>query len=133
KFTFAKDALELLIHAYTKESGLRELDRSIAAVMRYVARQLAVDPQSVKKIDKAVIQKIFGKPKYTYEQYQKGNPPGVVVGLAWTYLGGDILFIESVMSDGKGNLTLTGNLGDVMKESAMTALTYLKVHADQYD
>src|SRR5690606_18082719 len=83
--------------------------------------------------DKTVIQKIFGKPRYTYEQYQKGNPPGVAVGLAWTSMGGDILFIESVMSEGKGNLTLTGNLGDVMKESAITALTYLKAHAADYD
>lgn len=132
KFNINKDALEYLIHAYTRESGLRELDRNIAAVMRHAARKLVKDAGALKKVDKALIREIFGKERYTYEQYQRGNPPGVVVGLAWTYLGGDILFIESVLSPGKGNLTLTGNLGDVMKESAMTALTYIKSKAADY-
>lgn len=132
KFNINKDALEYLIHAYTRESGLRELDRNIAAVMRHAARKLVKDASALKKVDKALIREIFGKERHTYEQYQRGNPPGVVVGLAWTYLGGDILFIESVLSPGKGNLTLTGNLGDVMKESAMTALTYIKSKAADY-
>lgn len=132
KFTITKDALEYLINHYTRESGLRELDRNIAAIMRNVARRLITDPNSVKKVDKPMIREILGLERYTYEQYQRNNPPGVAVGLAWTYLGGDILFIESVLSPGKGNLTLTGNLGDVMKESAMTALTYIKSNAEKY-
>ncbi len=132
KFNIQKDALLHLINAYTKESGLRELDRNIAAIMRFAARKLAINKKAIQKIDKATITQIFGNPKYTYEAYQKGNPAGVAVGLAWTYLGGDILFIEAALSQGKGSLTLTGNLGEVMKESAITALTYLKAHANQF-
>jgi ATP-dependent Lon protease len=78
------------------------------------------------------IEKVLGKPKYNNEIYTKGHPPGVAVGLAWTYVGGDILFIETSLSKGKGGLTLTGNLGNVMKESASTALSYLKAHAADY-
>lgn len=132
KFAFTKDGLEHLIQHYTRESGLRELDRNIAAVMRFLAKDIALGNEIVSKIDKDVIEQIFGKPKYTYEQYQIGNPPGVAVGLAWTQMGGEILFIESLLSKGKGTLTLTGNLGEVMKESAITALTYLKSNAAQY-
>jgi ATP-dependent Lon protease len=124
--------LQHLIKSYTRESGVRELDRQLAAIMRSIARQVAMDDKMSANVDMKLIEKALGKPKYTNELYQKANPPGVAVGLAWTYVGGEILFIESSLSKGKGGLTLTGNLGNVMKESASTALSYLKAHAEQY-
>src|SRR5690606_6282872 len=86
-----------------------------------------VDP----KISDEMVEEVLGKPKFSNDIYVKGNPAGVAVGLAWTSVGGDILFIETGLSKGKGNLVLTGNLGNVMKESATTALTYLKSHAEE--
>lgn len=133
KISINKDAMHLLIQHYTRESGLRELDRNIAAIMRYIAKEIALNDNTITKITKEHIAEIFGNPKFTYDQYQKGYPAGVAVGLAWTYLGGDILFIEASSSKGKGALKLTGNLGDVMKESAHTALTYLKTKAADYN
>jgi len=124
--------LQGIIKNYTRESGVRELDRQLAAVMRSIARQVAMEDKKTVTVDAALIEKALGKPRYTNELYQKANPPGVAVGLAWTYVGGEILFIETSLSKGKGSLTLTGNLGNVMKESASTALSYLRAHADQY-
>ncbi|NCX96233.1 MAG: hypothetical protein EBX41_07445 [Chitinophagia bacterium] len=121
-----------IIQEYTRESGVRELDRMLAAVMRYTAKQIALEEEVAKNVTAEHIEKILGKPRYNNEIYTKGHPPGVVVGLAWTAAGGDILFIETSISKGKGGLTLTGNLGDVMKESATTALSYLKAHAQEY-
>ncbi len=122
--------IQQVIKNYSRESGVRELDRQLAAIMRSIARQVAMEDRKAVNIDAALIEKALGKPKYSNELYQKANPPGVAVGLAWTYVGGEILFIEVSLSKGKGGLTLTGNLGNVMKESASTALSYLKAHAE---
>ncbi|MBS1588933.1 MAG: endopeptidase La [Bacteroidetes bacterium] len=129
----ADKSITKLVQEYTRESGVRELDRLLAAVMRSVAKQVAMDEPIAAQISPDQIEKILGKPKFNNEIYTKGHPAGVAVGLAWTYVGGDILFIESNLSKGKGGFTLTGNLGNVMKESASTALSYLKANADQLD
>jgi ATP-dependent Lon protease len=121
-----------MIQEYTRESGVRELDRTLASIMRSVAKQIATNEEAQPHINSERIEKVLGKPKFNNEIYAKGHPAGVAVGLAWTYVGGDILFIEASLSKGKGNLTLTGNLGNVMKESASTALSYLKSHAADY-
>jgi len=128
---FSEKAIVKLIQEYTRESGVRELDRLMAAVMRSIAKQVAMDETIAPQVTPEQVQKVLGKPKFSNEIYTKGHPPGVAVGLAWTYVGGDILFIESSLSKGKGGLTLTGNLGNVMKESASTALSYLKAHASK--
>ena len=122
-------SLEYLVQNYTRESGVRELDRVIASVMRSLAKSVALEEKYEASVNTDAISKILGKPRYQNEIYSEKNPAGVSVGLAWTPVGGDILFIESSLSRGKGNLTLTGNLGTVMKESATTAMTYLKSHA----
>lgn len=126
--------LSKLITSYTRESGVRELERQIASIMRKLAMKAALDEtQTSFLIDDALVEEVLGKPRYTNELYTRANPPGVAVGLAWTYVGGEILFIETSISKGKGGLTLTGNLGNVMKESATTALTYIQSHAKDLD
>ncbi|HTN47163.1 MAG TPA: endopeptidase La [Flavipsychrobacter sp.] len=129
---FSDKIIHKIIQEYTRESGVRELDRLLAAVMRSIARQVAMDEAVERQMTIEKIEKVLGKPKFNNDIYIKGHPPGVAVGLAWTYVGGDILFIETGLSKGKGGLTLTGNLGNVMKESATTALSYLKAHAAEY-
>jgi ATP-dependent Lon protease len=124
--------LEKIIQDYTRESGVRELDRQLAAIMRYQAKQLALYNKLVDPVTVDAIEEILGKPRYSNDIYKTANMAGVAVGLAWTYVGGDILFIETSLSDGKGELKLTGNLGNVMKESASTALTYLQANAKKY-
>ncbi len=124
--------LSKLTQEYTRESGVRELDRVLAAIMRSVAKEVAMD-EVAPQITVEHIEKVLGKPKFNNDIYTKGHPSGVTVGLAWTQVGGDILFIEAGLSKGKGGLTLTGNLGNVMKESASTALSYLKQHAAEYN
>lgn len=121
--------LEKIVQDYTRESGVRELDRHLASVMRYQAKELVLKEKLKPTISTGDVEKILGKPRYSNEIYKTANMPGVAVGLAWTYVGGDILFIETSLSEGKGELKLTGNLGNVMKESAATALTYLQVNA----
>ena len=121
--------LEKIIEDYTRESGVRELDRQLASIMRNQAKELALKEKIKSSLTIADIEKILGKPRYSNEVYKTANMPGVAVGLAWTYVGGDILFIETSLSDGKGELKLTGNLGNVMKESASTAITYLQSNA----
>lgn len=130
---FPDKVLHKMIQEYTRESGVRELDRLMAALMRSVAKQVAMEDKVAPQVSNEQVEKVLGKPKFNNELYTKGHPPGVTVGLAWTYVGGDILFIETGLSKGKGGLTLTGNLGNVMKESATTALSYLKAHAAEYD
>jgi ATP-dependent Lon protease len=125
-FKISDNVLEKMITEYTRESGVRELDRIIASVMRYQAKEMVVKGKIKANISLADIEKILGKSKFNNEIYKMANMPGVAVGLAWTYVGGDILFIEAQMCDGKGELKLTGNLGNVMKESATTALTWLQ-------
>lgn len=129
----SKRSLKTIIKEYTKESGVRELDRKIAAVMRSTAKSVAMAEKYSVSISEDRVREILGKKIYENEQYQGPNPPGVTVGLAWTPVGGDILFIETLTSKGNGKLTLTGNLGDVMKESASTALSYIKAHAEEFN
>ncbi|HQW44196.1 MAG TPA: endopeptidase La [Chitinophagaceae bacterium] len=131
-FKISDKVLEKVIQDYTRESGVRELDRQLASIMRYQARQLVLKGKLKSTLTAVDIEKILGKPKYSNDIYKTANMAGVAVGLAWTYVGGDILFIETSLSDGKGELKLTGNLGNVMKESASTALTYLQSNAKKY-
>ncbi len=121
--------IEKVITDHTRESGVRELDRQLAAIMRYAAREFAMNGKMPPVLNAAMVEKILGKPRFTNELYKVAQMPGVAVGLAWTYVGGDILFVETSLSEGKGELKLTGNLGNVMKESAATALTYLHSNA----
>lgn len=130
---FPDKVLLKMVQEYTRESGVRELDRQIAAIMRSVARQVAMEEPVAPQMSIERIEQILGKPKFSNDIYTKGHPPGVVVGLAWTSVGGDILFIETSVAKGKGGLTLTGNLGNVMKESASAAMSFLRAHAAEYD
>lgn len=123
--------LERLIEEYTKESGVRELDRQLASVMRNVAKKVALGEKYSPVVKDEELSKILGPEKFDKSIYTEENIPGVAVGLAWTPVGGDILFIESTLSKGNGAITLTGNLGDVMKESATTAVTFLKANASK--
>ena len=121
--------LEKLIQDYTRESGVRELDRQLASIMRNQAKEMALSGKVKRSLSIEDVEQILGKPKYSNDLYKTALIPGVAVGLAWTYVGGDILFMETSLSDGKGEMKLTGNLGQVMKESASTAYTYLQVNA----
>jgi len=122
--------IQFIIHHYTYESGVRELDRMIASVMRNIAKCIATDEDYNVQVTTEDVARILGKFRYNHDKYTQNNPCGVAIGLAWTPHGGDILFIESTVSRGKGNFTLTGNLGNVMKESFTTAFTYLQSKAD---
>jgi len=131
-FIISDKVIEKMIQEYTRESGVRELDRLLASIMRYQAKELVLKEKIKPSLSIQDIENILGKPKYSNEIYKTANMPGVAVGLAWTYVGGDILFIETSLSDGKGELRLTGNLGNVMKESASTALSYIQSNAKKY-
>lgn len=120
--------LQFITQKYTRESGVRSLDRTLAGVMRSVAKKVAMDEEYQPKLTQKEITDALGPIKFDNDEYAKVDIAGVAVGLAWTKVGGDILFIEAITSKGKGKLTLTGNLGDVMKESASTALSYIKAH-----
>ena len=128
-FKISDKVLEKVIADYTRESGVRELDRQLASIMRNQAKEYATRGKLKPTLSSGDVDRILGKPRYSNELYKTANMPGVAVGLAWTYVGGDILFIETSLSEGKGELKLTGNLGNVMKESASTALTYLQSNA----
>ena len=134
KVKFPKKTLQAIVESYTRESGVRELDKKIAKIMRKLARKIAMGedvPASIKPED---LYEYLGPVEYTRDKYQGNEYAGVVTGLAWTAVGGEILFVESSLSKGKGaKLTLTGNLGDVMKESAMLALEYIHAHAALFD
>jgi len=130
QITFDKSSLEKLINDYTRESGVRNLERKIASVVRNAAKSIAMEEEYESKITKEQVRKILGPEDFDKEFYEDNKLPGVATGLAWTPVGGDILYIEASLSRGKGKLTLSGQLGDVMKESAMTALSYLKSNAD---
>lgn len=132
KLKFTDKVLAKIIQEYTRESGVRELDRTIASMMRAIAKKVAMEEVVTPQVTEEQVEEVLGKPKFINDLYVKGHPAGVAVGLAWTSVGGDILFIETSLSKGKGNRELTGNLGNVMKESAATALSYLKAHAADY-
>ena len=125
------EVIDTVIEKYTRESGVRSLDMTIAKIMRHVAREVAMDKHFTVTLDEARLKEYLGSPIFSREEYQGNELPGVVTGLAWTAVGGEILYIESSYSKGKGHLSLTGNLGDVMKESATLALEYIKSHAAQ--
>lgn len=123
------EMIDMIIDKYTRESGVRSLDKIIAKIMRQIARKVAMNKKFHIVLNADKIKEYLGSPIFSREEYQGNDLPGVVTGLAWTAVGGDILFIESSYSKGKGHLSLTGNLGDVMKESATLALEYIKSHA----
>ncbi|MGB8358922.1 MAG: endopeptidase La [Bacteroidales bacterium] len=133
QFSLSKQAIEEIIQKYTRESGVRELDKRIAKLVRRRAREIAFDKTPAENMSVAEVMEILGPPKYLQDIYDGNDQAGVVTGLAWTATGGEILFVETSLSRGKGNLTLTGNLGDVMKESAVIALEYLKAHASMLE
>ncbi|GIL23344.1 MAG: Lon protease [Bacteroidota bacterium] len=126
---FSKEALLKVIESYTRESGVRNLERKIGSVVRSIAKSVAMEEKFEKDITPAYIVKVLGAEIFDEELYQGNEIAGVVTGLAWTQVGGDILFVESSLSRGKGQLTISGQLGDVMKESAVAALSYLKSNA----
>lgn len=129
----AKKELELIVEGYTRESGVRGLDKKIAKVVRYAAKSIAMEEEYDVKIAKETIAKVLGPARLERDKYENNDVAGVVTGLAWTSVGGDILFIESILSKGKGGLSITGNLGKVMKESATIALEFIKANADRFD
>jgi ATP-dependent Lon protease len=130
QFKLTRSALTALIDNYTRESGVRELDKRLSKLIRSTAKDIAYGKEPGVSPDYEKISTILGPPKYNREKYSGNEQAGVVTGLAWTAAGGEILFVETSLSKGTGKLTLTGNLGDVMKESAIIALEYLKSHAD---
>ena len=128
-----KKEIERIVEGYTRESGVRALEKELAKVVRYGAKNLAMEEAYDPKINFETIEKILGPARLERDKYEDNEVAGVVTGLAWTSVGGDILFIESALSKGKGVLNITGNLGQVMKESASIALEYLKSNADRYN
>lgn len=130
---FSKAVLTKIAEDYTQESGVREMERQVAAVMRAVAKKIASEEKYDPAISVDEVVEILGRARYNADIYKEDLPAGVAVGLAWTRVGGDILFIETNLTKGEGKLTLTGNLGDVMKESATTALSYLRANCEAFD
>ncbi|UGU16304.1 endopeptidase La [Sinomicrobium kalidii] len=126
-----KKGLEKIVEGYTRESGVRGLEKQIAKMVRFAAKSIAMEEEYSVKVTPADIEKILGPARMERDKYENNEVAGVVTGLAWTSVGGDILFIESILSRGKGNLTITGNLGKVMKESATIAMEYIKANAEQ--
>ncbi|QEM11897.1 endopeptidase La [Mucilaginibacter rubeus] len=127
------DVLEKVVVDYTRESGVRSLEKKIGSVVRGVAKSIAMEEPYNSVVSKKDIERILGAPIFDKDLYEGNDVAGVVTGLAWTSVGGDILFIEASLSPGKGRLTLTGSLGDVMKESVTIALAYLRAHAADFD
>ncbi len=126
---FTDEALKVIIEGYTRESGVRDLEKKIAAIIRKIAKKIALGEKRKSTVDAADIHELLGAPKFTKTTYEEYHGAGVVPGLAWTPVGGEILMIESSISLGDGKLTLTGNLGKVMKESAIIALQYVRSHS----
>jgi len=131
--TLKNNILEKVIEDYTRESGVRALEKKIGSLVRGIAKNIAMEEAYNPAVNKEDVERILGAPIFDKDQYENNEVAGVVTGLAWTQVGGDILFIESSLSPGKGKLTLTGSLGDVMKESAVIALAYLRAHASYFN
>ena len=129
--SLTNSVLKKIIQEYTRESGVRSLNRHIAGVMRYVAKQVAMEEAYNVSVKPEDLNEILGPARFSNDLYKEAQPPGVAIGLAWTSVGGEILFIETSLHKGKGNLTMTGNLGSVMKESASTALSFIKAHSEE--
>jgi len=130
--TLGKQQLEKIIEGYTRESGVRNLEKQVAKVIRNIAKNIAMEEDYDVKVSDEAVEKILG-PSRPRNSYENNDVAGVVTGLAWTSVGGEILFIESILSKGKGNLSITGNLGKVMKESATIAMEYIKSNAEKFD
>ena len=128
----AKPQLEKIVEGYTRESGVRGLEKQVAKMVRYAAKNIAMEEAYNIKVSNEDVIEILGSPRLERDKYENNNVAGVVTGLAWTRVGGDILFIESILSKGKGSLSITGNLGKVMKESATIAMEYIKANADKF-
>ncbi|MGF1559273.1 MAG: endopeptidase La [Flavobacteriaceae bacterium] len=127
-----KPQFEKIVEGYTRESGVRSLEKQIAKMVRYAAKSIATEEEYEVKVDNEIVEKVLGPPRMERDKYENNDVAGVVTGLAWTSVGGDILFIESILSKGKGALNITGNLGKVMKESATIAMEYIKSNADLF-
>ena len=127
-----KGQIEKIVEGYTRESGVRGLEKKVAKVVRYAAKSIALEEEYNENITYEDIEKILGVPRLERDKYENNDVAGVVTGLAWTSVGGDILFIESILSKGKGNLSITGNLGTVMKESSTIAIQYIKANAEEF-
>ncbi|MCK0158883.1 endopeptidase La [Cellulophaga sp. F20128] len=127
-----KPQLEKIVEGYTRESGVRSLDKQIAKMVRYAAKSIATEEAYEVKITNEIIETVLGPARMERDKYENNDVAGVVTGLAWTSVGGDILFIESILSKGKGAMNITGNLGKVMKESATIALEYIKSNAEYF-
>jgi ATP-dependent Lon protease len=127
-----KAQIEKIVEGYTRESGVRGLEKQIAKVVRYAAKSIALEEEYTITVSKDKIETILGAPRLERDKYENNGVAGVVTGLAWTQVGGDILFIESILSKGKGTLSITGNLGKVMKESATIAMEYIKANAEEF-
>ncbi|PKH51702.1 endopeptidase La [Tenacibaculum sp. Bg11-29] len=130
--TVAKKQLEKIVEGYTRESGVRGLEKQVAKVVRFAAKSIAMEEEYNIAITNEDIESILGAPRLERDKYENNDVAGVVTGLAWTSVGGDILFIESILSKGKGNLSITGNLGKVMKESSTIAMKYIKANAEEF-
>ena len=128
QMTLSASTVEQIIGGYTRESGVRSLDKQLAKLARSRAKQIAFEEEYSAEITTDEVQRVLGMPKFLKDEYEVGGMTGVVTGLAWTEVGGDILYIESLLTPGKGALSLTGNLGDVMKESATIAYEWVKAH-----
>jgi len=133
QFTLSDAMLEKIVDQYTRESGVRTLDKMVSKMIRNVAKSLVMEESFDYSPDSDVVEKVLGAPIFDRDRFIDNSVAGVVTGLAWTSVGGDILFIESSLSKGKGKLSVTGNLGKVMKESVTIAMEYLKAHAETYD
>ncbi len=129
----SKQAIAKIINGYTRESGVRGLERKIGTLVRSIAKSVAMEESFDKVVSDETVRKVLGAEVFDDELYQGNDIAGVVTGLAWTQVGGEILFVESSLSRGKGTLTISGQLGDVMKESAIAALSYLKSNAERLD
>ncbi|HLT52046.1 MAG TPA: endopeptidase La [Arenibacter sp.] len=127
-----KAQMEKIVEGYTRESGVRSLEKQIAKMVRYAAKSIAMEEEYNLKISFEDVEKVLGPARMERDKYENNEVAGVVTGLAWTSVGGDILFIESILSKGKGTLSITGNLGTVMKESATIAMEYIKSNCDRY-
>ena len=130
--SISSSVLEKIIDQYTRESGVRGLEKMLSKMIRYAAKSIAMSEEYVSKVDSKTVELVLGPPKFDRDRFLDNTIPGVVTGLAWTSVGGDILFIESSLSKGKGQLTITGNIGKIMKESATLSLEFLKSNSEKY-
>jgi ATP-dependent Lon protease len=127
-----KRQMEKIVEGYTRESGVRGLEKQLAKMVRFAAKSIAMEEPYEVKVTNEVVEKVLGPPRLERDKYENNEVAGVVTGLAWTQVGGDILFIESIISKGKGALNITGNLGKVMKESAAIAMQFIRSNSETY-